>query len=128
MARQAYAAAAFAPAATTNYTVSTAVSPLSSGTVTLNPNQASYPSGTSVQVTANPGIGYTFANFSGNLTGSTNPQTLVVNGNESVTANFTPTPCTLTINIVGSGTVTPASGSSYTCGTPVLVTATPSSG
>lgn len=128
VARQAYAAAAFAPAATTNYTVSTAVSPSGSGTVTLNPNQASYPSGTSVQVTANPGIGYTFANFSGNLTGSTNPQTLVVNGNESVTANFAAVPCTLTINVVGSGTVTPASGSSYSCGTPVVVTATPNSG
>ncbi len=128
VARQAYAAAAFAPAATVNYTVSTAASPVGSGTITLNPNQLSYPAGTSVQVTANPGIGYTFANFSGNLTGSTNPTTLIVNGNESVTANFTPTPCTLTINIVGSGTVTPASGSSYTCGTQVQVTATPGSG
>jgi Divergent InlB B-repeat domain len=128
VARQAYAAAAFAPAATVNYTVSTAANPVGSGTVTLNPNQASYPAGTSVQVTANPGIGYTFSNFSGNLTGSTNPATLIVNGNESVTANFTPTPCTLTINIVGSGTVTPASGSSYTCGTQVQVTATPGSG
>ena len=127
-ARQAYAAAAFAPAASVNYTVSTAASPVGSGTITLNPNQASYPAGTSVQVTANPGIGYAFANFSGNLTGTTDPATLVVNGNESVTANFTPTPCTLTINIVGSGTGTPASGSSYTCGTQVQVTATPDSG
>jgi Glycosyl hydrolases family 28/MBG domain (YGX type)/Divergent InlB B-repeat domain/Bacterial Ig domain len=128
VARYAYVATAFAPAATVNYTISTAANPVGSGTVTLNPNQASYPAGTSVQVTANPGIGYTFANFSGNLTGSTNPVNLIVNGNESVTANFTPTPCTLTINIVGSGTVTPASGSSYTCGTQVLVTATPGSG
>ena len=128
VARQAYAAAAFAPAASVNYTVGTSANPGGSGTITLNPNQASYPAGTSVQVTANPGIGYTFANFSGNLTGSANPSTLIVNGNESVTANFTPTPCTLTINVVGSGTVTPASGSSYTCGTQVQVTATAGSG
>jgi polygalacturonase len=128
VARQAYAVVAFAPSATVNYTVSTAVSPTGGGTVSLSPSQASYPSGTSVQVTATPAAGYAFSNFSGDLTGTTNPATLIVTKNDSVTANFTAVPCTLTINIVGQGTVTPASGSSYPCGTQVQVTATPANG
>jgi len=105
--RQAYAAAAFAPAATVNYTVTTAVSPVGSGSVSLSPNLASFPAGSSVQVTANPGIGYVFSNFTGNLTGTTNPATLVVNGNESLTANF----------------VIVRFASSRTCGVPPGVTA-----
>jgi uncharacterized repeat protein (TIGR02543 family) len=128
VARQAYAVAAFAPAPTTNYTVSTAANPVGGGTVSLNPSGGSYASGTSVQVTATPAVGYTFSNFTGDVTGATNPATLIVNGNKSVTANFTASLCTLTINVVGSGTVTPASGSSYVCGTQVQVTATPNSG
>jgi len=128
VARQAYAAAAFAPTPTTNYTVSTSVSPTGGGTITLSPSQASYPSGTSVQVTANPSIGYSFSSFSGAVTGTTNPATLVVNGNKSVTATFVASQCVLTINVVGSGTVTPASGSTYVCGTPVTITATPGTG
>jgi uncharacterized repeat protein (TIGR02543 family) len=126
--RQTYAAAAFAPAPIPNYTISTAVSPSGSGTVTLNPSQTSYPNGTSVQVTANPAVGYAFSSFSGDLTGSTNPATLVVSKNSSITANFVQQMCTLTINIVGQGTVTPTSGSSYVCGTAVTVTATPANG
>jgi hypothetical protein len=128
VARQAYAVVAFAPAATVNYTVGTSVSPAGGGTVTLNPSQSSYPSGTPVQVTATPAAGYAFSSFSGDLTGTTNPAMLVVTKNDSVTANFTAVPCTLTITIVGQGTVTPASGSSYPCGTQVQVTATPANG
>jgi len=128
VARQAYAAAAFSPAATTNYTVTTAANPSAGGSVTLNPSQSSYASGTSIQVSASPAVGYTFTSFSGDVTGTTNPATLVVNGNKSVTANFTATPCTLTINVVGQGTVTPVSGGSYTCGTQIPITATPANG
>jgi len=126
--RATYTMAAFAPAPTTNYTVTTSVSPTGGGTVSLNPSGGTYATGTNVQVTATPAIGYTFSNFSGALTGTTSPATLAVTANESVTANFTASMCTLTVNIVGSGTVTPASGSSYVCGSNVLVTATPNSG
>ena len=128
LSRFGYSAVAFAPAATVNYTVSTAVSPTGGGTVSLSPSQASYPSGTGVQVTATPATGYAFSSFSGDLSSTTNPSTLVVTKNDSVTANFTVVPCILTINIVGQGTVTPSSGSSYPCGTQVQVTATPANG
>jgi uncharacterized repeat protein (TIGR02543 family) len=129
--RAAYAAVAFAAAPSSNYTVSTAISPAGSGTVTLSPAGGTYASGSSVQLTANPAVGYVFSSFSGDLASASNPGTLVVNGNKSVTANFTPTLCTLTTSVTGSGSITlspTASGNAYVCGTQVQVTAVPGSG
>jgi len=126
--RYAYEAAAFAPATVPSYTVTAAASPSIGGTIALSPNQSSYPSGTSVQVTATPATNYSFTGFSGALSGTTNPQSFSVTSNSSVTANFAVNTCTLTINVTGSGTVTPASGSTYPCGTSVSVTATANSG
>ena len=42
-----------------------------------------------VQISAIPSEGYVFTGFSGALTGTTTPQTLVLNAAKSVTANFT---------------------------------------
>lgn len=125
--RSAYAAAVFAATAVPAYAVTTNVNPVGGGTISLNPNQSSYTSGTNVTVTANPATYYSFANFSGDLSGTTNPQTLTVNANKSVTANFTRNQCTLTINVVGSGTTTPNSGT-YDCGSTINLTATPGNG
>jgi uncharacterized repeat protein (TIGR02543 family) len=77
-----------------------------SGTVTRNPNLATYPAGTSVLLTANAGTGWTFTGWSGDLNGSTNPDTITMDSDKTVTATFTAIQYTLTINIVGSGTVT----------------------
>ena len=125
--RTAYVLASFAPAATANYTVTATVNPGSAGTVTLSPNQANYLSGTSIQATATPAAGYVFANWSGDLSGSTNPATLVVDADKNITANFAVATCSLTVNVVGSGTVSPNTGS-YACGTPVTLTATAATG
>ena len=126
--RLAYSVAAFA-AAKTGYTVSTAVNPVGAGTVTLSPNQTSYDPGSSVTVTATPVAGYAFVSFSGDLSGTTNPATLLVDGDKSLTANFalTQTMCALTVTFIGQGTVSPASGS-YPCGTTINLIATPASG
>lgn len=125
--RLAESAVAFAPAPTTNYTVSTNVTPVGGGTISLSPSQTSYPTGTSVTVTAVPAQYYAFTGFSGDLSGTTNPQSITVDANKSITATFTPTQCTLTINVVGQGTAGPASGS-YNCGSTVNLTATPTGG
>jgi len=77
-----------------------------SGTVTRNPNQATYPAGTSVLLTANAGTGWTFTGWSGDLSGSNNPDTIIMDGDKTVTATFTAIQYTLTINTAGSGTVT----------------------
>lgn len=58
------------------------------GTVTKNPNQTTYAFGSSVELTAVPDSGYAFANWSGDLTGNTNPATIVMDGDKTVTANF----------------------------------------
>jgi hypothetical protein len=62
------------------------------GSVSKNPDQTSYTHGTEVQLTANAATGWSFNSWSGALTGSTNPATLTMDGNKSVTANFTETP------------------------------------
>jgi uncharacterized repeat protein (TIGR02543 family) len=60
------------------------------GSVVKNPNQASYNSGSTVQLTATPNTGYVFSSWSGDATGSTNPLTVTMNANKNITANFTP--------------------------------------
>jgi len=71
---------------TSVYTLSVATK--GKGSVILNPPGGSYPAGTVVTLTAVPGSGFTFRGWSGALTGLTNPATLVMNGNASVTAIF----------------------------------------
>jgi|GEM_PF-2308230 len=116
------------------YTLTTSVSPTGAGTVSLNPAGGSYTAGTQVTLTATPNSGYVFSNWSGDLTGTTNPAMIIMNSNKSVTAVFTQQQVqqyTLTTNVspTGAGTVSlnPAGGV-YTAGTQVMLTATPNSG
>ena len=86
------------PATATTYTASFAAqylltatsAPASAGSITANPTSADgyYTSGRSVQLTASANSGFRFANWSGDLSGSSNPATLVVNAPRTVTANF----------------------------------------
>jgi hypothetical protein len=74
------------------YSLTTAVVPAGSGTVaaSLAPNCAGgkYYAGTTVQLTAQPVAGYSFSEWSGGLTGNSNPGTLTMNGDKTVTANM----------------------------------------
>ena len=58
-----------------------------------------------VTLTAVPSSGWTFAGWSGDLTSSASPDTVTMGGPKSVTATFTQDEYELTVNIVGSGTV-----------------------
>jgi|GEM_PF-4891246 len=58
------------------------------GTVTKDPNQASYNHGTNVQLTATPSSGYHFVNWSGDANGTENPLKLTMDANKTLTANF----------------------------------------
>ncbi|MFQ5638043.1 MAG: DNRLRE domain-containing protein [bacterium] len=100
-----------------------------SGTVDLNPPGGTYTEGTSVTVTANPASGWQFDNWSGALTGATNPNSILMDADKNVTANFSqipPNQYTLTVNTAGSGTVdlTPPGGV-YDDGTVVTLDAIP---
>jgi uncharacterized repeat protein (TIGR02543 family) len=65
----------FAAASGTTYSLTVSAT---NGTVTKTPNQTSYASGTSVSLQATPNSGYTFTGWSGDLTGTTNPATIVM--------------------------------------------------
>ncbi len=71
------------------YTLTINISPSGSGTVSKNPNQATYTAGSQVTLTATVNSGYTFTSWSGDATGTTNPTSVTMNSNKSVTANFT---------------------------------------
>ncbi len=89
----------------TQYTLTANV--VGQGTVTNNPVQATYTQGTQVQLTAIPATGWALSLWSGslNLTSTTtNPTTIVMNANETVTANFVQSQSTEITRTVAIGT------------------------
>ncbi len=72
------------------YSLGLASTPAAAGVFTATPASADafYDAGTSVQVRADAASGYRFSNFSGNLSGAVNPQSLVIDAPKTVTANF----------------------------------------
>lgn len=86
------------PAANTSYTanfnaehlLTLAVTPAGGGTVSASPSSSSgyYPSGTAVQLSAAANPGFQFRGWSGAISGSENPATVVVSSPTSVTAEF----------------------------------------
>jgi uncharacterized repeat protein (TIGR02543 family) len=62
--------------------------------VTKDPEQTSYNSGSSVTLIATPAAGYQFSGWSGAATDTTNPLTVFMNSNKTITATFAPLPQT----------------------------------
>ena len=71
-----------------NYTLMTSVSPSGAGSVNLSPAGGTYVSGTVVTLSATANSGYAFSSWTGNITGTISPATIVMNGNKNITANF----------------------------------------
>jgi aryl-phospho-beta-D-glucosidase BglC (GH1 family) len=71
---------------TTSYTLTLGVS--GNGSTSPATGAHAYASGTSVTVTATPASGATFTSWSGAATGTANPVTVAVDGNKTLTANF----------------------------------------
>ncbi|MGD0978566.1 MAG: hypothetical protein ABR962_05425 [Candidatus Bathyarchaeia archaeon] len=102
------------------------VNVIGNGTVTANPSNATYASGTVVSLTAAPSASWSFSGWSGDVTGAQNPVNVTMNGNKTVTATFTQPGVyyNLTVNIVGNGTVTQSPlNTTYVSGTIVTLTA-----
>jgi Divergent InlB B-repeat domain len=78
----------------TQYLLTTQVSP-SASEGSISPSTGLVDAGSTVSVTATPNTGYVFTGFSGGLSGTTNPQNLMVNAATTVTANFAPGPTSL---------------------------------
>src|SRR5579883_2834599 len=81
----------------TQYLLSTSVAPAGAGNISMSPASPDgyYNSGTPVQLTSAPNAPNTFGNWSGDLTGTVNPQIIIMSAPHSVTANLqTPAPST----------------------------------
>ena len=70
----------------TRRAISTTV--IGSGSVTSSPSVAWYPDGSEVALSATPSTNFIFANWSGNLTGNSNPASLTMDADKAVTASF----------------------------------------
>ena len=84
------------------------------GSVSTNPNptNGTYDDGTVVALTATPATGYQFDGWSGDVTGTTNPLSITMDTDKTVTATFSLIERTLTINATnGRVNVTGASNS-----------------
>jgi hypothetical protein len=85
------------------YTLS--VTNVGSGSVTKNPDLGSYESGAVTTLIATSVDGWSFAGWSGDLTGNTNPTTITIDRDKAVIATFNPNKYTLSILNIGSGSV-----------------------
>jgi uncharacterized repeat protein (TIGR02543 family) len=108
---------------------SLSVSNIGSGSVSKNPDQASYLYGDSVQLTAIPTNGWSFTGWSGSFTSSLNPINAIINETTSVVASFTQNSYTLSVATIGSGSVSKnPNQASYLYGDSVQLTAIPANG
>ncbi len=99
------------------------------GSVTKSPDQYTYLPETEVEVLATPDQGWEFTGWGGALSGNNNPDTVVMDTDKEVYANFTSLYCTLTVYIIGSGSVLKDPDLPiYPRDTPVELTAVPDSG
>ncbi len=110
---------------------SIALLPMTGGTVSKNPNKATYSQGEVVTLTAVPNAGWTFTSWTGDLSGTANPTTVTMNANKSVGANFAQVPqgYTLTVLATTGGTITRSPNkSTYTPGEQVILSAAANAG
>ena len=77
----------------TYYTLTVATAGTGSGAVTPTVGPHTYLSGTTVYLTATAATGSQFAGWSGDLSGTTNPISLAMDGDKVVTATFISTAC-----------------------------------
>ncbi len=109
------------------YAIVTTVS--GQGQIIVDPDKTDYLYGDAVTITAAPKIGWQFAGWHGDITGTTNSVTLSISQRYAVTALFTPIPYTIKTQVTGHGQIqlTP-SPSVYHYGDVVTLTALPAPG
>jgi uncharacterized repeat protein (TIGR02543 family) len=114
-----------------NHTLTMAANPSGGGTTDPAVGGHTYLEGTVVYLTATPNIGYVFSNWTGGVTGTTNPTSVTMSADKTVTANFTAQNYDLTMAVSpsGGGTTTPAAGAhSYGVNSVVNISAAPAAG
>jgi len=112
------------------YTLAVSAAPFVGGTVTRAPNQPDYASKTPVTVTAAPADGYRFTGWSGSLTSANSKETVVMDSNITLTANFVRT-YMVTTNVMpvrGGSVSRDPDRIRYDAGTQITLTAAPAAG
>jgi hypothetical protein len=123
--------ATFRPAATC-YTLT--LTATAGGVVTADSGNcpgdpSKYSEGTTVTLTPVPNTGFQFVGWAGPNGGEVTGNTILMNSDKSVQAVFQPIgTSTLIINVVGSGTVSPATPANFPLNTDVPITASPATG
>ena len=78
------------------------------GAVVRDPDKTAYDAGEEVQLTATPNSGWEFFAWSGDVTSSINPVTIIMNENKSITATFIDTSeTTIYLEDIDSGLTSP---------------------
>ena len=70
----------------TTYTLT--INVIGSGTVSVIPNQTTFPCGADAVLTATPALGFVFQMWTGDATGNDNPLAIVMDDNKVITAVF----------------------------------------
>ncbi|MFW6221513.1 MAG: InlB B-repeat-containing protein [Fibrobacterota bacterium] len=100
------------------------------GNGSVSPENATVPEGSTVEITATADEGYVFDHWSGDITGTENPISVVMDTDKQIQAHFVeyvPQEYTLTVQVDGNGSVTPESGT-FLEGTEVEMVATADEG
>jgi len=89
----------------TQYQLTTSVSPTGGGSITAG---GFFDPQTQVSISAAPAAGFVFSGFSGDLSGTANPQSVTLSVPRNVTANFTPlVPVSLSAAVTNKALVSP---------------------
>ncbi|MCX6085384.1 MAG: stalk domain-containing protein [Caldiserica bacterium] len=75
-----------------SHTLTAVTSPSAGGSVVRSPDAVSYTAGTAATLTVTPATGYSFTGWSGDLSGTKNPETITMNPDKTVTASFVMNP------------------------------------
>jgi len=107
-----------------------AISPAGAGTVARNPMKENYACDEPVTLTPVPNTGYKFDHWSGDLTGTANPGTLVMDSTKTLMAHFVDeVQYTVNVSANGAGAVAKSPDKpTYGAGESVTLTATPAVG
>lgn len=110
------------------------VSENGSGTVSRTPSKTNYSCDEQVEIRATAAAGWTFTGWSGDLTGSQNPATVIMDGSKTITAIFKENKFTVTLEKQGGedneepGTTSVSVAGPYYEGQRVTLSAVPSTG
>ena len=99
------------------------------GVVEKNPDGSTYEYGTVVELHASPDEGYHFIDWTGDLEGGGNPNTVLIDSDKEITANFEINKYTFSLDATGNGEISKVPDlSEYDHGTEITIVATPDEG